>query len=439
MQRFLSALLALAALIGVMALAAAAPRAEEKSAAKTYYAVVDLGTLGGTHSVAEGISDRGWVVGSANLAGDQSEHAYLWRDGLMTDLGTLGGPNSSEQWAVDDNRGLIAAVGETSTKDPLGEDFCGFNTGLTCLGFLWQDGKKTPLATLGGDNSQALAVNNLGQVVGYAENDAHDPTCLPPQVLDFEAVIWGPSVGEIQQLPTLPGDTVSAASGINDRGQVIGVSGTCAAPTSRGVLWQDGTVTDLGDLGGVLNTLPYAINSSGDVVGQSDLTGDTTLHAFLWTKTGGMRDLGTLPGDPASSAFGISDDGQVVGGSCVDASFSNCRAFLWQNGVMTDLNTLVRPGSTPLYLFFGNDINDDGEIAAYAYDRSNGQFHAALAIPCDASHAGDPVCKDSAAGSTAQAGESVDRPSVTLPASVREQLRRRLSLGLVGAWSVPPE
>ena len=58
------------------------------------YAVRDLGTLGGTDADGVGVNDRGWVVGISRVAGDQSGHAFLWRDGVMTDLGTLGGPNS---------------------------------------------------------------------------------------------------------------------------------------------------------------------------------------------------------------------------------------------------------------------------------------------------------------------------------------------------------
>lgn len=351
-------------LTGLTLLAVLAPQVqlaaqdrEEHNKKQLLYLVKDLGTLGGSGSVAEGISDRGWVVGSANLPDDQSEHAYLWLDGVMTDLGTLGGLNSSEQWPVKDDRGLIAGVAETPNTDPLGENFCGFGTGLICQGFLWQNGVMTALPTLGGNNGQALGVNNRGQLVGYAENNTQDPNCIPPQVLDFEAVIWGPRAGQIRQLPPLPGDTISAAIGINDRQQVVGVSGLCSDPTPRGVLWQDGTVTDLGNLGGVLNTTPWAINSQGFVVGQSDLTGDNTVHAFTWTKDDGMHDIGTLPGDSASLAFGTNDKGQVTGGSCVDITLSNCRAFLWRNGVMVDLNSLVPAGSTPLYLFFGNDIN----------------------------------------------------------------------------------
>ena len=433
MKRAVSASFALAVLAALMMVTATSTGAQERSAAQPRYMVVDLGTLGGTGSVAEGISDSGSVVGSANLAGDQSEHAVLWQDGIIKDLGTLGGPNSSEQWPVNDNRGLIAAVGETPNEDPLGENFCGFSTGLTCRGFLWRDGQKTPLATLGGNNGQALGVNDLGQVVGYTENDVQDPNCVPPQVLDFQAVIWGPNAGEIQQLPSLPGDTVTAASGITDVGQAVGVSGSCSDPTSHAVLWQDGTVTDLGNLGGVLNTAPAAINSRGEIVGQSDLPGDTTFHAFLWTKHGGMEDLGTLPGDSTSAAYGISDDREVVGGSCVDASFSNCRAFLWQNGVMTDLNALVKPGSTPLYLIFGNDINSNGEIATYASDQSNGQFRAAVAIPCDQNHAGDAACADNAASTTTGLRERTERRKPTLPKNVREQLGRRLGFAQFGA------
>jgi len=397
---------------------------------QTPYVVSDLGTLGGTAGVAEGISDRGWVIGSANLAGDQYGHAFLWRDGVMTDLGTLGGLNSEEQWPVKDNRGLIVGSAETSSVDPFNEDFCGFDansgvppTGLICLGFLWQNGVMIPLSTLGGNNSYAAGVNNHGQEVGWAENGVRDPTCVPPQVLDFEAVIWGPITGQIQQLSPLSGDTTTAATGINDREQVVGVSGICSDPTRHGVLWENGMVADLGNLGGVLNTIPWAINFRGQVIGQSDLTGDSTLHAFRWTKHDGMQDLGTLSGDSASLAFGTNDNDQVVGGSCVDASLNTCSAFLWRNGVMTDLNTLVKPGSTPLYLFFGNDINSRGEIAAFAFDQNNSEFHAALAIPCDEQHADNAACAES---TSALAPATSKRSKMTLPENVRQLLQRRM-------------
>jgi probable HAF family extracellular repeat protein len=142
-----------------------------------------------------------------------------------------------------------------------------------------------------------------------------------------------------------------------------------------------------------------------------------------------MQDLGTLPGDVDSGAFGINEQGQVVGGSCTQ-SFNLCRAFLWQNGVMTDVNALVM-GPTSLHLWFGNDINSRGEIAAYAFDLSNSEFHAALAIPCDEQHTDISACDETAA--VAQTTDAVTvapatsgNPKVTLPESVRLMLQRRL-------------
>jgi probable HAF family extracellular repeat protein len=400
-----TALVVLATLATAPGLAAQNQRAPNTK--QIHYAVRDLGTLGGTAGVAEGISDRGWVVGSANLPGDQNGHAFLWRDGVMTDLGTLGGQNSQEQWPVKDNRGLIVGSAETSTRDPFNEDFCGFDsnagfppTGLICLGFLWQDGS-------------------------------------PPQVLDIQAVVWGPHPGEIHTLAPLPADTSAWAIGTNDHEQIIGVSGKCVSPNfnapgattpEHAVIWHHGTVTNIGTLGGTF-VFPWAINSKGQVVGQSSPTGDTSIDAFLW-QDGVMTDLGVVPGDFGSLAFSMNDGGQVVGGSCTQ-SF-NCRAFLWQDGVMIDLNTLVI-GSTSLHLVFGNDINSRGEIAAYVFDQSNGEFHAALAIPCDEEHASTDDCADNTGATTAGLMGNSERPAVVLPDNVREQLRMRLGFGQFGS------
>jgi probable HAF family extracellular repeat protein len=256
-------------------------------------------------------------------------------------------------------------------------------------------------------------------------------------VLDIEAVIWGPGAGEIHTLAPLPGDISAWATGVNDHGQVVGLSGNCVSPNfnatgvvpQHGVIWQNGTVTDLGNLGGTLINFPWAINSNGQVVGQSTVAGDTTVHTFLWQK-GVMTDLGVVPGDVASFAFGLNDRGEVVGGSCDQTT---CRAYLWQTGVMTDLNTLVRPGSTPLYLVFGNDINSRGEIATFALDQSNGEFHAAVAIPCDEEHAHSEGCEDDAQGTTTSlVGKTSQSSKFVVTENVREQLRQRTRFGRLG-------
>jgi probable HAF family extracellular repeat protein len=119
---------------------------------------------------------------------------------------------------------------------------------LIYLPFVWQKGVRTPLPTLGGNNGGANGFNSRNQVVGSAENTTPDPTCAAPQVTGFKPVIW--EDGEIEQeLPTLSGDPDGIALAINDRGQVIGVSGNCTT-AFHAVLWQNDTVTDLGNLGG---------------------------------------------------------------------------------------------------------------------------------------------------------------------------------------------
>jgi hypothetical protein len=106
---------------------------------------------------------------------------------------------------------------------------------------------------------------------------------------------------------------------------------------------------------------------------------------------------------------------------------------------MADLNTLVKPGSTSLYLVFGNDINSRGEIATYAFNPANGEFRAALAIPCDKEHADNEDCKDVAQGTIAAPSATSARPKVTLPHNVREQLRKRLGLGRFPAGPMKPQ
>jgi probable HAF family extracellular repeat protein len=367
---------------------AAQDRPEKKSVS---YTVVNLGTLGGTSSGANSINNRGWVTGVANLAGDQTAHATLWLHGQTFDLGTLGGPNSAVSWPVKNNRGEIVGIAETATIDPLGETFsCApfFGTphsGHTCQGFLWRDGVMTALPTLGGNNSYATGANDRGRVVGWAENTVHDPTCVAPQVLQFRAVVWKPRDGQIQELSPLPGDSASAATAINEKGQVVGISGTCDRAFGRfsaahAVIWEDGTVTDLGNLGGVAWNTPTAINHRGDIAGFSDFPGDEdggfNAHAVLWPKNGSIQDLGTLEGDVVSLAFGINDHGQVVGQSIGGGS---SRAVLWQDGVKTDLNTLTAPGSP--FLIYANDINDRGEIAGQGCQPCAGETFAVKLIP----------------------------------------------------------
>lgn len=369
-------------------------------------------------------------MGFTNLPGDTTEHATAWLYGLKFDLGTLGGPNSAVVFSDHNDFGKIVGVSETSAIDPLGEHwscsaFFPTVTGHICLGFVWQWDEMTALPTLGGNNGFAADVNNEGQVVGWAENTVHDPTCVSPQVLQFEAVTWGPAKGEIHELHPLRGDPDGAATAINDRGQVVGISGTCdvavgAFSARHALLWENGTVTNLGSLGGAGWNTPLGINNKDQIVGFSDLPGDVSggvltpnFHAFLWTREHGMQDLGTLPGDSLSEATGINDHGQIVG-----VSFPSSHAFLWQDGVMTDLNTLI-PSGSPLSLISTGGINDRGEITGQACVVSKGactsETPAFLAIPdCE---------------SAASENASFEAQTAAVPDGVRQQLIHRLAFG----------
>lgn len=396
------------------------------SAQPARYTLTDLGPVGSPFSQATFVTNSGLVSGVAAAAGGTS-HAVTWRDGVFMDISQpgLGGPNSAANGAnVLDQ---VIGQAETASKDPNNENFCGFGSGLQCHPFVSQYGITTALPLLGGANGSAAAINNLGEVAGYAENGVRDPECpgtvavngTGPQVIDIEAVLWGPGPGEIRERSPLPGDSVAMAFGINDFGQAVGTSGRCGNTIVPGfvagphaVLWDsDGSVHDLGNLGGTVNTallgagtVAFIINNQGQVTGQSDVKGDEAFHPFLWTSQTGMQDLGVLPGDLVGAGLAMNNGGDVVGASisAPGPASGNPSAFLWRNGVMSDLNTLI-PANSPLYLLTAFGINDAGLIVGFGVTDS-GDIHGFLATPAtsgiggavDSSGRARPALSDSA-------------------------------------------
>jgi probable HAF family extracellular repeat protein len=433
-------LVALAAQIG-----AAAQDQQEHDKKQTHYMVTNLGSLGGTNCcLVVTINNRGWVDGTSNLAGDQSFHPFLWRDGKMQDLGTLGGPNASAG-GMNEVGDVTVGGSDTGIPDPLGEDACGFGTFQTCLSFIWHNGRRTLIPTLGGNNNDVNTIDNRGRVLAFAETTAHDPTCIAPQVLGYGAFIWDPDKGGIHRLPPLTGDSVSVAFSMNNAGQAVGYSGGCGKGLGdflsafHAVRWQNGIPTDLGNLGGTIVNTGFGINNRGQVAGVSALPGNTIAHAFLWDEEGGMRDLGTLPGDTNSFSGNINDEGQVPIQSC-DANFNNCRAAIWQDGVMTDLNTLIPPGSS-LFLTLANSINSRGEIVGAAVDQSTGATVPFLAVPCDENHPNIESCDYSMADATtapaatpAPAGQAMANQAGALSQGAANPMLRRWG-GRLGPWT----
>jgi hypothetical protein len=185
--------------------------------AQESYKVTDLGHLYNWNlGCAMGLNDRGWteimegnlVPGQQNSASGKllNGRAAIDIDGLNFDLGTLGGKNSWMNYGGLNEKGEAVGDAETSVPDPNGEDVCGFGTGLTCRPFLWKNDSMRALPTLGGNNGQASAINNHGQIAGYAENGIVDSTC-PPNTTNNRIdlpVLW--EKGKAQPLPTVGSD-----------------------------------------------------------------------------------------------------------------------------------------------------------------------------------------------------------------------------------------
>jgi probable HAF family extracellular repeat protein len=213
---------------------------------------------------------------------------------------------------------------------------------------------------------------------------------VAPQIYQFRAALWGPGKNEMRQLPPLGNDRTSAATAINNKGQVVGISGACGTAVGgvsaeHAVMWDKGRTIFLGTLGGVAWNTPMALNERGDVVGFSNVSeadgAAFNAQAFRWTRGRGIENLGVLPGDSLSQALGINDKGQIVGISCT-AGFASCRAFLFDHGVMMDLNELL-PDDYADHLFTANDINNNGQITGQAIKAGTEELVPVWLIPVD--------------------------------------------------------
>jgi probable HAF family extracellular repeat protein len=360
--------------------------------AQARYKVQDLGVQHPDNlGMAMGLNNYGWTLNMEQLL-DHSAISTLFPavqgtvrisiGELNLPLGTLGGKNSSINWNGINDRGESVGMSETSVSDPNGEDLCGFGTHATCLPFLWQNGVMHALPTLGGNNGQASAINNSGQVAGYAENGIVDSTC-PAGIANNRVdlpVLW--DKGKAQPLSTIGNDPDGVAFGINDQGQAVGYSGTCTA-VNYAVLWENGTATPLADLG-TPGAIAYAINGHNQIVGQA-VNSEGTALAAIW-ENNAVRSLGgLLPGDVASFATSINDRGQAVGSS-FDSSSNWSHGLIWENGRMFDLNKLF-PARSNLYVVSASNINESGQIAGMAVEMAGphaGEIvHAFLATPVD--------------------------------------------------------
>jgi probable HAF family extracellular repeat protein len=363
------------------------------------------------------ISDSGLVAGQSldnsidPYTGLPAPLAVLWKGGKIVNLGTLGG-NQSGAGAVN-NEGDVAGAALNLTPDPFPARFpyanyFYFGNGTESHAVLWRGGTMHDLGTLGGPDSAAFLINQQGQVAGTSDVDSIiNPVTGGPTVHPF---LWqhGKMIDLVADAPEgMFGGSFGIAAWLNDKGQVLGTMNLTGDTTWHSFLWDDGMVKDLGSLGGI-NTTAQWLTNTGHVSGKSDVTAICTAcapgnqkqlhHPFLW-KDGSMIDLGLINGDTAGTAYSVNAKDQVVGTTvpCAQVNFDDScdgpvyHSFLWENGAIVDLQTLVLPGSDVSVSSCAGceiaayNINDRGEIAGQGV-LSNGDSRVILLIPCDENH-----------------------------------------------------
>jgi probable HAF family extracellular repeat protein len=273
---------------------------------------IDLGTFGGNNAVAISINNRGQVVGGAlNTTPDSfgfclqpftiffptQVHAFIWQNGAMRDLGTLGGNDSCA--LLVNEKGQAAGFSYTdSTPNP--------TTGVPTLDpFIWQNGAIVDLGTLGGVFGVPNWLNNRGQVVGTSD--------LAGDV-NFHGFLW--DRGALQDIGTLGGDT-SEAFWVNDAGDVVGRADVLGSQSHHAFLWKNGAKNDLGTVGDFPCSTALAINSAEQTVGDTGICGTGGGPPFLSEHGQPMVDLSklVLPGSDITltDAFTINDRGEIGG------------------------------------------------------------------------------------------------------------------------------
>ena len=234
---------------------------------------------------------------------------------------------------------------------------------LGVTGFLYdfQTDQFTSLGTLPGGNwSDAHAINSTGEIVGFWGDIVNGP--LP------QAFIWRD--GGMIDIPPDFGTPRSLANDINANSQATGWMGQALQTDARAFIWDNGKVTELPPIPGGFMSMGTAINCRGQLTVSGSFNEDHPQGfingGFLW-EAGQWTDLGMLPGYDSMALTGLNEVGYVVGWSrAIKSSDEPDTGFIWNDGVMTNLNNLLPPNSQ-LQISQARGINESGQIAAMAH------------------------------------------------------------------------
>ena len=310
---------------GVLALAlvlAGAPAAVAGPPRPATWTAVELGTLGGARTTPTAVNDRGQVVGRSQVA-DGRWHAFLWDDGVMTDLT----PDAQDGTATDiSNRGHVSGYVQPAPVEDSDA-------------YLWRDGTTTVLAEIG----YGIVVNERGQVGGGVAK---------PETWSDNPFVWTAGVRTDLTPPPFPGARTSTSIiDLNRGGTVLGL-GEYEDDTDLAYVWSGGVFTELRADGLVLRGTD--LNDRGHVTGTVHLGGGLR-EAALW-RDGAITRLGLLPGTVASRALALNDQGVVVGVSEPVPGQAGT-GFVWERGTMRSIGAVGDGWSV------ASDVNERGQVA----------------------------------------------------------------------------